>query len=62
MSGDSWIRVDMIESAAKMKCLKIFRIGHLEHSDCDCYSVAPQQSAANNESELADRVREIFAG
>ena len=40
-SGDSWIRVDMVEEVSKMKYLKTFRMGHLEHSDCDCYAVAP---------------------
>ena len=40
-SGDSWLRIDMVEEVAKMKYLKTFRMGHLEHSDCDCYAVAP---------------------
>jgi hypothetical protein len=41
VSGDSWVRMEMLEEAAKLPWLKTLRMGHFEHSDCDCYSVAP---------------------
>ena len=54
MSGDSWVRMELVAEAAQLPWLKTFRLGHFEHSDCDCYSVAPLETAGFNESELAD--------
>ena len=41
LAGDSWIRDMALKSIAKHPNLKIFHMGHYEHSDCDCKSVVP---------------------
>ena len=41
LSGDSWIRPDILQSVSQMPHLLIFHMGHYEHSDCDCKSMVP---------------------
>lgn len=41
LAGDSWIRDLVLRSIAKHPNIKIFHLGHYEHSDCDCKSVVP---------------------
>ena len=52
--------METVAEVARLPWLQTFRLGHFEHSDCDCYSVAPHETAGSNESELADQVCGLF--
>ena len=41
LSGDSWIRKLVLHSIARHPKLRIFHLGHFEHSDIDCTHVKP---------------------
>ena len=41
LAGDSWIRKLVLHSIAKHPSLKVFHMGHFEHSDIDCTHVKP---------------------
>lgn len=42
LAGDAWIRDLVFKSIAKHPAIKVFHMGHYEHSDCDCKSIVPK--------------------
>ena len=45
LSGDSWISKKLLKVVGKLPNLRVFRMGHYEHSDCDCNSINDHYSA-----------------
>jgi F-box/leucine-rich repeat protein 2/20 len=43
MAGDSWVRKVALAGLATHPNLKIFHLGHFEHSDCECSELFPQE-------------------
>ena len=50
LAGDSWIRKLVLHSIARHPNLRIFHMGHFEHSDIDCTHVKPQDPVFSNYS------------
>lgn len=42
LSGDSWVRQEVLIAVSKFPLLMVFHIGHYEHSDVDCKKMLPQ--------------------
>ena len=61
LSGDSWIRLSLLQEISKFKHLVEFRMGHFEHSDCDCYSVVSKESLYADLSLEACQVIQVFS-
>ena len=60
MAGDSWVRDLVIRSIAKHPGIKVYHLGHYEHSDCDCKSVVPQDPVFSDYSAQGVQVSYIF--
>ena len=50
LAGDSWIRKLVLHSIARHPNLRVFHMGHFEHSDIDCTHVKPQDPVFSNYS------------
>lgn len=61
LAGDSWIRKLVIYSIAKHPNLRVFHLGHFEHSDIDCMHVKPQDPVFSNYSTKGIVVAETFS-
>ena len=60
LAGDSWIRKLVLHSIAKHPNLKVFHLGHFEHSDIDCTHVKPQDPVFSNYSTKGIVVAQTF--
>ena len=49
-----------LKTIAKHQNLRIFHLGHYEHSDCECKSVVPQDPVFANYSAQGVMVSQIF--
>ena len=61
LAGDSWIRKLVLHSIARHPNLRIFHLGHFEHSDIDCTHVKPQDPVFSNYSTKGIVVAETFS-
>lgn len=61
LAGDSWIRKIVLHSIAKHPNLRVFHLGHFEHSDIDCAHVKPQDPVFSNYSTKGIVVAETFS-
>ena len=60
LAGDSWIRKLVLYSIAKHPNLRVFHLGHFEHSDIDCTHVKPQDPVFSNTSFKGIVVAQTF--
>ena len=61
LAGDSWIRKLVLYSIAKHHNLRVFHLGHFEHSDIDCTHVKPRDPVFSNYSTKGIVVAETFS-
>ena len=60
LAGDSWIRRLVLQSIAKHPGIKVFHLGHYEHSDIDCAHVKPKDPILASYSAKGVSVAQLF--